>query len=186
MGIVKNMTLLPLIAASMMLFSASAPIYAGGIRIGDTPARRIAKDSTVPGKNVEGQCLPFANALHAKFQAAGIPSQVVSFQYETLAAPREILGEQRAVAPINERGGLTGAHAVVIYEDDGRIYVMDNQSWQPKWIHEASTIDMARQFAGMDIAVGEARVLGTAGHATARGGRTAPAVRAQRPLLAGK
>src|ERR1700679_2423132 len=134
--IMKKINILPFIAASIMLLSASTPIYACGIRIGDSAARRIAKDAAVPGKNVEGQCLPFANALHAKFQAAGIPSQVVSFQYETLAAPREIIGEQRAAAPINERGGLTGAHAVVIYEDEGRTYVMDNQSWQPKWIHE--------------------------------------------------
>jgi len=166
-GFMKTKKLLPLFAASLMLFPAIMPIHAGGIRIGDTPARRIAKDASIPGKHVAGQCLPFANALHTKFQAAGISSEVVSFQYD---APRELSG-----------GGFTGAHAVVIYQDDGRIYVMDNQSCQPKWIHEASTIDMARQFAGKDLVVGAARVLENA-HPVAAQGRqaasTAPTLRA--------
>ena len=28
-----------------------------------------------------------------------------------------------------------GSHAVVMYNDDGRTYVMDNQSWTPQWVH---------------------------------------------------
>jgi hypothetical protein len=147
------------VISTSILLSALAPLHAGGIRIGDTRARQIAKDALLAGKFTDGQCLPFAKALHAKFQAAGIPSKVISFGYETLSTPQAIFGEQRAVPSINDRGGLTGAHAVVAYEDEGRTYVMDNQSWQPTWIHAASPIDMARQFAGMNVAVGAARVM---------------------------
>jgi len=163
-GIVKSMKIHPFIVVSSLLLLALAPLRAGGIRIGDTPARRIAKDAKIAGKFVEGQCLPFANALHAKFQAAGIPSKVLTFQYETLSAPRDIIGEQRAFAPINERGGLTGAHAVVVYEDEGRTYVMDNQSWQPKWIHDAAPIEVAQQFAGMNTAIGAALAIEDGAH----------------------
>ena len=139
--------------------SAGAPICDGNIRIGDTPAGRIAKETTVRGKYVDGQCLPFAKELHARFRAAGIPSKVITFNYETLSRSRAIFGEHRAVAPINERGGITGAHAVVAYEDQGRTYIMDNQSWQPKWIHSDSPSGMARQFCGMDVLVAKARVV---------------------------
>jgi hypothetical protein len=141
------------------LLSGCASFRVGDIRVGDTPARRIAKETSLPGKNVDGQCLPFAVALHARFQAAGIPSKVISFNYETLPAAREIFGELRAIAPVNERGGITGVHAVVAYEDQGRTYVMDNQSWQPKWIHDASAIGIAQQFGGMDTLVAKARVV---------------------------
>jgi hypothetical protein len=164
-GIVKSLKNRSLVIASSLLLLALAPLQAGGIRIGDTPARRIAKDAKIAGKFVDGQCLPFANALHAKFQAAGIPSKILTFQYETLSAPRDLFGEQRAVAPINERGGLTGAHAVVVYEDEGRTYVMDNQSWQPKWIHDAPPIEVAQQFAGMNTAIGAARASDDGVHA---------------------
>ena len=155
-----------------MLLSACAPLLAGGIRIGDTPARRIAKDPAIPGKFVEGQCLPFAAALQAKFQAAGIPSKILSFQYETLSAPRDLIGDQRPVPSINDRGGQVGTHAVVVYEDDGRTYVMDNQSWQPKWIHDASLAGMASQFAGMNIAVGDTRVIDKCHREKIQGPRT--------------
>jgi hypothetical protein len=163
-GIVKTLNIHSFIIASSMLLLALAPLRAGGIRIGDTPARRIAKDAKIAGKFVEGQCLPFANALHAKFQAAGIPSKVLTFQYETLSTPRDLFGEQGAFASKSERGGVTGAHAVVVYEDEGRTYVMDNQSWQPKWIHDATPVEVAQQFAGMNTAIGAARVTDDGAH----------------------
>jgi hypothetical protein len=156
MNKMKHKAIVAILAAA---FSAGAPFCAGAIRIGDTPARRIAKETTLQGKFVEGQCLPFALALHARFLAAGIPSKVISYNYLTLPAPREIFGEHRAIAPINERGGITGAHAVVAYEDEGRTYVMDNQSWQPKWIHDDSPDGMAQQFSGMDAIVAKAQVV---------------------------
>ena len=64
---------------------------------------------------------------------------------------------------------MTGAHAVVVYADQGRTYVMDNQSWQPKWIHIASPTGMASQFAGMNTFVGDARVTDNARRATPSG-----------------
>jgi hypothetical protein len=140
-------------------FFACSPFCIGEIRVGDTPARAIAKETTLRGKYMDGQCLPFALALHARFRAAGIPSKVITFRYQTLPVPRAIFGEHRAFAPINERGGITGAHAVVAYEDQGRMYVMDNQSWQPKWVHNDSPQGMARQFSGMDTLVARARVV---------------------------
>jgi hypothetical protein len=156
------------LAASLM---ASAPLSMGEIRIGDTPARRIAKETTLRGKYVEGQCLPFALALHARFRAAGIPSKVICFNYETLSRPCEIFGEHRAFPSIYDRGGLTGVHAVVAYEDKGRTYLMDNQSWQPKWIHDDSPLGMARQFGGMDTLVAKARVVDNARSSNVLAGR---------------
>jgi hypothetical protein len=167
------------------LFFASSPFSMGEIRIGDTPARRIAKETTLRGKYVDGQCLPFALALHARFRAAGIPSKVITFRYETLPRPRAIFGEQQAWAPINERGGIAGAHAVVAYEDQGRTYLMDNQCWQPKWIHSDSPYGMARQFSGMDTLVAKARVVANFRSSNAFAARTRAArlFRAHAPSL---
>jgi hypothetical protein len=149
-----------IIAVLAASFCASAPSGMAEIRIGDTIARQIAKETTLRGKNVDGQCLPFAVALHARFKAAGIPSKIITFNYETLSTPHDIFGEHRAIVPISERGGITGAHAVVAYEDMGRTYIMDNECWQPKWIHNDSPLGMARQFGGMNILVAKARVVG--------------------------
>jgi hypothetical protein len=174
-----------MMAVLAVSFSAGAPICVGSIRVGDTPALRIAKEAAVRGKFVEGQCLPFARELHARFRAAGIPSKVITFNYETLCRPRAIFGEHRAVAPINERGGITGAHAVVAYEDQGRTYIMDNQSWQPKWVHNDSPTGMARQFCGMDAMVGKVRVEDNfhASNAWAQKMRAAQLLRARTPFL---
>jgi hypothetical protein len=188
-SIVSNVKIQALLIVSAALLSACASSPTGGVRIGDTPARRIAKDSAIPGKYVENQCLPFANALHAKFQAAGIPSKVISFSYETLPTPREIIFEPRPFPSVNDRGGLAGAHAVVVYEDLGRTYVMDNQSWQPKWIHDGSPTEMAQQFGGMDMKVGDARVSQNTRHSKVKETRVAsslPSFHAPAPaLLAG-
>ena len=70
---------------TMLAFCPS--LHALEIRIGDTAAARIAKNSHIPGKDVPGQCLPFANALHAKFEAAGIPSEVLVYGYQATAGP---------------------------------------------------------------------------------------------------
>lgn len=133
-----------LILCALLLASGCASSRVGQIRIGDTPARRIAKDLSVPGKGVNGQCLPYARALHQRFQAAGIPSRVITYNYESLVTPRKL-------------EGLTGAHAVVAYEDDGRTYMIDNQSWLPVWVRDASPDALARQFSGQDFNVLSAR-----------------------------
>lgn len=129
------------------LLAGCAPFRVGDIRIGNTPARKIAKDMSIPGKGVDGQCLPYAIALHRKFQAAGIRSKVLVFSYESLAADPRNKG---------------GAHAIVSYDDDGRTYLMDNQSWLPTWVHNDNALGLAQQFAGMDNNVLAARPLGEA------------------------
>jgi hypothetical protein len=161
-GIVKSAKIHSVVVAWAILFLVCASTQAGGIRIGDTPARRIAKGAAIPGKFCEGQCLPFANALHAKLEAAGIRSKILSFQYETLPAVHDVVADQWGFRPIPDRAGMTGAHAVVVYDDQGRTYVMDNQSWQPKWIHDASPTVMATQFAGMNTFVDDACVIDSA------------------------
>ena len=102
-------TLLRNLLAPAILLAACSPLMALDIRIGDTPARRIAKDRTLPGKGVIGECLTFAKALHKKFQAAGIPSKIVTFSYDTINFRRDAA-----------KG--TPAHAVVVYDDGGRTY----------------------------------------------------------------
>jgi hypothetical protein len=162
---VNKETKLAFIAAVSGLFlSACAPFHTGGIRIGDTRARRIAKDATIPGKYRDGDCLQYARALHARFRDAGIRSKVVSFHYETLPVPQPLFGDVPAVPPLDERGGFSGAHAVVVYEDMGRTYVMDNQSWQPKWIHEASPVGAAERFSGLHTLVSDAQVISEPRH----------------------
>jgi hypothetical protein len=135
--------------AAALLSLACSSAFAGSIRIGDTPAAKIAKDMHLPGKGVAGQCLPFANALHEKLQAAGIASRVIVYGY------------QAAGMPETGRGGIAGcaAHAVVEYDDNGRTYVMDNQSWTPKWVHAGAPVQIAQRFSGIACDVKVARVL---------------------------
>lgn len=147
-----------------LCLSACAPFHTGGIRIGDTRARRIAKDATIPGKYRDGDCLQYARALHARFRAAGIRSKVVSFNYETLPVPQPLFGDVPAVPARDERGGFSGAHAVVVYEDMGRTYVMDNESWQPKWIHDSSPAAAAERFSGMHTLVADAQIISEPQH----------------------
>ena len=136
------------LAALTGAFLALSPTAHAEIRIGSTPARKIAKDMNIPGKGVDGQCLLFAQALHKKFRAAGIASKIVTFSYESLGT----IGG--AFTNTRNQGG---AHAVVAYNDGGRIYLMDNQSWMPTWVKDTDATGLAQQFAGMDIKVTSAR-----------------------------
>jgi hypothetical protein len=142
-------------ALTVSLFASacsSVPATTGGIRIGSTAASRIAKDTHIPGKGVSGQCLPFAQALQQKFAAAGIPSRIMIFGYEV--APMPAMGS----APSGHMGDRM-SHAVVAYEDGGRTYIMDNQSWSPQWVHDAAPMQMAQQFAGLNSQVHMARMM---------------------------
>jgi len=127
----------------------TAASHAGPIRIGDTRARKLAKDPHIPGKFVDGQCLPFALALRKKFEAAGIRSKILIFQYTTLAALPDFLATANALPAAADYGGRSGSHAVVIYDDEGRTYAMDNQSWQPTWLHDDSAEQLAGRLGGM-------------------------------------
>jgi len=142
-----------------LLFSGMTSGYAANIRIGETLASRIAKDVSIPGKGKAGQCLPFAVALQKKLAAAGIPAQVVVYGYEAGGVPvQDVSGELTAQPVLSERGSR-GSHAVVVYDDGGRTYVMDNQAWVPQWVHNASAMQMAQQFSGIHSSVKMARVL---------------------------
>lgn len=152
----KNIIPMTAILLTSLALTACAPFRVGNVRIGNTPARKIAKSTDIPGKGVDGQCLPFANALHARFKAAGIPSKVLAFRYEALlSTPMGVNSEPDYRVP----KPFGGAHAAVAYNDDGRTYLMDNLSWNPKWVSGDSDKGLAQQFAGMDFNVLEARVL---------------------------
>jgi hypothetical protein len=142
---VNNYSTLSLVTAGLLI---AGSVQAIDIRIGDTSAARIAKDAHLPGKGVPGQCLPFAAALHGKLQAAGIPSEVLVYGYEATPGPGMAVS-----------AGKRGAHAVVLYQDGGRSYVMDNQSWAPQWLHEAAPLQMAQQFSGIACNVRVARMM---------------------------
>jgi len=118
----------------------------GSLRIGNTPARRIAKDMSLPGKGIDGQCLPFAQALHRRFRSAGIPSKVIVFRYESLGRMPSLFSNNAAYGLPRPQ---SGAHAIVAYDDGGRIYVTDNQTWMPQWVHGGDADQLARQFSGM-------------------------------------
>lgn len=85
----KQTTLLILVTAFTL------PAW-GTLRMGNTPARRIAKDMSLPGQGVDGQCLPFARALHARFRSAGIPSKVIVFRYESLGRISSVFSNHAA------------------------------------------------------------------------------------------
>lgn len=166
----KTMKPRHLILLTALLLPACAPCKVGSIRIGNTPARAIAKDTSIPGKGVDGQCLPYARALHRKFQAAGIPSRILVFNYDSLGGAGSPFSTSGA---FGIRRGQSGAHAVVAYNDAGRTYLMDNQSWMPTWVHDDGIAGMAQQFAGMDMKVSDARGYSTPSGARSRGARPA-------------
>jgi hypothetical protein len=150
----KTPALAALLATAFVVLNGM-PCLAGGIRIGDTPAARIAKDTSIPGKGKPGQCLPFAVALQKKFTAAGISARVVVYGYEVGGVP----SQDASTEPVLGTAGTRGSHAVVVYDDDGRTCVMDNQSWAPQWVHTAAPRQMAQQFSGINYSVKMARVL---------------------------
>jgi len=131
-----QLIVIPLLSLSFATFSAHGFEFCG-LRVGDTPARAIARDTTLKGKNVQNQCLPFAVDLSKKLRAAGISAQVVGYRYGGMTAGARDYGQVRG-------------HAVVVYEDGGRSYVMDNQSWVPRWVEKSSENQTAIQFEGMD------------------------------------
>jgi hypothetical protein len=173
----KNITSISLlIATAAALTIGSTTAEAGGLRIGSTPARKIAKDLSIPGKGVDGQCLPYALALHKRFQAAGIASKVIVYRYEAYnTAPGTFSGS----AAYGSSATKGGAHAAVAYNDGGRIYLIDNQSWMPKWVSNDSTKGWAQQFSGMDINVLEAREYNTKKAIAKRS--TSPSIRTKAP-----
>jgi len=143
-----------------MVMLTGSSCLAGGIRIGETPAAHIAKDASIPGKGKSGQCLPFAVALQKKFQAAGIASRVIVYGYEGGGVPAVTTDGEIMAQPAGG-GAARGSHAVVVYDDGGRTYVMDNQSWTPQWIRNAAPVQMAQQFSGINCSVKMARVIST-------------------------
>jgi len=111
------------------------PFKVGSLRVGYGEAGLIAKSNDMAGKFKHNQCLPFAIDLHSRFKAAGIPSKVIAYSWAS--------------------GFNSGSHAVVFYEDDGRVYAMDNLSWVPKWIGEKDIFKAAEQFnEGSGIVIG--------------------------------
>ena len=64
------------------------------------------------------------------------------------------------------RCAVRASHAVVVYQDGDRTYMMDNQSWTPQWIHNASPVQMAQQFSGINCSVKMARVINDGGVGT--------------------
>jgi hypothetical protein len=155
MNRIKTILAMSAIVSSIGL-TGCASRQAGNIRIGDTPAGRIAKDGNIPGKGTYGKCLPYALALHSRLQAAGIPSKVIVYSYETLSSPADLLngGTRGGV-----RAGTPGSHAIVAYVDGGRTYIMDNQSWMPRWVRDGSPTGLAVQFSGANIGVLAANVM---------------------------
>ena len=154
----KNISFFALLATAAAFALGTASAEAGGLRIGSTPARKIAKDLSIPGKGVDGQCLPYALALHKRFRAAGIESKVIVYRYEAL---NTAAGAFSGSASFGGSRSQTGAHAAVAYNDGGRIYLIDNQSWMPKWVGNDSNKGWAQQFSGMDVNVLEAREYNT-------------------------
>jgi hypothetical protein len=146
------------IFAAALLIGAGATSFGNGIRIGDTTASRIAKDSSIIGKGQSGQCLPFAMALQKKLAVAGIPARVITYGYEMGGVPVTSAGGDISAQPTMGTTGR-GAHAVVAYQDGDRTYIMDNQSWTPQWVHNAAPVQMAQQFSGINTSVKVARVV---------------------------
>jgi hypothetical protein len=148
------------LAAALVIFTGATTCVAGDIRLGGTTAVRIARDASIPGKGKAGECMPFALALQKRFEAAGIPSRVIVFGYEQAGVSMiTVYGDVEAQP--SGQGAARGSHVMVVYDDGGRTYAMDNQSWTPRWIREATPVQMAQQFSGVQCDVKMARVLPT-------------------------
>jgi hypothetical protein len=157
--------------ATISLALGTLPVN-GEVRIGYGRAAQLARASDIPGKNVPGQCFQFAQALHARFRAAGIRSKIITYGYEPDVMPFAGVCPSSPATP--------RCHAVVAYDDEGRTYIMDNQCWAPVWVRDASAIEMMQRFSGLDVAVRSARVVPDADSPmTAASGSLRP-VRAQR------
>lgn len=121
-----------------------------GVRIGYGPAGHCAKDRSIVGCGVPGQCAPYANELARRLTALGYETKVVGFRYQNVSR------DYRHVAHFND-----GAHAICVYRDtDGkgsRWYVKDNQDWEPQWIEASTALEFARRFAGPPFAITNAR-----------------------------
>jgi len=139
-----------LILPSLLAWLATCATGPAQVHIGYGPASRIARTADIPGRNVPGQCLPFARGLHARLQAAGFRSQIIEYSYACPWLPTA------ADAPC-----AALSHAVVAYEDEGRTYIADNQSWAPTWVPKASPVTMAQRFSGIQVAVRGARIMPT-------------------------
>jgi len=68
-----------------------------------------------------------------------------------------------ATQSVGGRPGDCASHAVVAYEDGGRTYIMDNQSWTPQWVRGGAPIQMAQLFSGINADVKVARVVRDSG-----------------------
>lgn len=79
-------------------------------------AFNIAIDIT-PYKNINGQCVPFANDLSNRLLSKGYKNAVVWFHYRN-------------------SDGVTGSHACVIYNDPTypKYWLMDNIMSKPIWL----------------------------------------------------
>lgn len=136
----KTPKTIAIITLAALALGACSSTNTAGLRLGNTRARAIAMDPNIPGKGTYGQCLPFALALHERLAAAGIPSKVVGYRYEDLQGTKNV--------------GLNRGHAVVSYNDQGRTYLMDNQSPTPVWVESNSPLmTNVGQLEGMDVRI---------------------------------
>ena len=152
---------LPLLASLAILALASCShsgALARGPRFQFNKADQIARDRTVPGKGTPEECMSYAQALHQKFKARGIPSKVLVYDYEWAhpsQAPLSLTSYWKS--PLQTQ--THGRHAVVLYESAGRLYVTDNQRWRPKWVAGGSPETIAQDFSGPYYAVGNTEVV---------------------------
>lgn len=119
-----------LILICLALSACSLPFKVGQIRVGYGKVGMIAKSNDVIGKYEMNQCLPFAKDLHQRFKEAGVNSAIVAYFWQA--------------------GFHIGGHAIVLYEDEGRIYGMDNMTWRPRWLKTGKLQDMVEQFHEAD------------------------------------
>jgi hypothetical protein len=131
--------ILTIVLASVMF--AGAASAAGTENIG-----KVARSKDVPGKFVPGQCKVFAIELAKRLNAAGADAKVIVYDWQSA----------------DSRGGAaTGRHAVVVYQEGSRTYVMDNMTWSPKWVKTGSGQTIAQTFSGQGVYVASAQEMNT-------------------------
>jgi|SRR6266853_6622474 len=124
-----------------------ASCTSSGIRIGYGKAGHIAKNMTIPGLGIDGDCYIYAQELCKRLRDAGYEAYIVGFTYETQTPHFDKLP----------------GHAFVVYRDtDGegyRWYAKDNQNWMPVLLPEKSVMEMSQRFAGIENFVTSARIV---------------------------
>lgn len=89
----------------------------------------VAMAGDIPGKNIQGECLPFAQELYHRLTRVGSETHLIIYDW-------------------CDWEGRRGVHAIVVYQDaEKRYWAMDNEHARPVWLDGSSAQAWCRSFS---------------------------------------